>query len=156
MHAPTVTLARVALVILLTFQLVVGSLLQSAHAAEAATEASASVHHMQTPDSRADASPAVAAATSAAAVTGDDCPMHHAEHGAQQLTRGAPHPTHHGSHGAHDCCHANACQCDFIQTPAIIDSLAMNRLAGSATLPRLSSDPFVAPRIDDVLRPPIA
>jgi len=56
----------------------------------------------------------------------------------------------------HDCCHANACQCHCVYTPGAIALPALADLAASAAMTSLATTQFVAPRIDEFLRPPIA
>lgn len=55
----------------------------------------------------------------------------------------------------HDCCHANACQCQCVYTPGAIELPALSSLAASVAVPGLAATQFVAPRIDEFLRPPI-
>ena len=56
----------------------------------------------------------------------------------------------------HDCCHANACQCHCVYTPGAIDLPMLSNIATSVAVPSLAATQFIAPRIDEVLRPPIA
>ena len=56
----------------------------------------------------------------------------------------------------HDCCHANACQCQCAYTPGAMALPALPNIATSVALPSLDATQFVAPRIDEFLRPPIA
>jgi hypothetical protein len=58
--------------------------------------------------------------------------------------------------GTHDCCHASACQCHCVYTPAAIALPALANIVTSDSIPSLASAQFVAPRIDEFLRPPIA
>jgi hypothetical protein len=122
--------AKAALFVLLAFQLIVGLPLQTA---QAALDTPVDMH---------------AATTTAHA----DCPMHDAADGAAPADSGNKHaPT-----GSHDCCHVSACQCQCLYTPAAFDLSPIADVATSVVLPSLSSAQFVAPRIDEFLRPPIA
>ena len=56
----------------------------------------------------------------------------------------------------HDCCHANACQCQCAYTPGAMTLPALANIATSVAVPSLDATQFVAPRIDEFLRPPIA
>jgi hypothetical protein len=88
---------------------------------------------------------------SAVAAAGQDCPTHSAA--------GIEHHAPWGKHtpmGAHDCCHASACQCHCVFTPGAIALPALADFATSVAIPSLASAQFVAPRIDEFLRPPIA
>jgi hypothetical protein len=132
--------AKAALFVLLAFQLIVGLPLQTAQAALARPDAPmpAPTVHSSTP-----------IATTAAHA---DCPMHDSAHGAMPANGGNKHaPT-----GNHDCCHVNTCQCQCLYTPAAFDLSPLADVATSVVLPPLSSAQFVAPRIDEFLRPPIA
>ena len=122
--------AKAALFVLLALQLIIGLPLQTA---QAALDTPVDMH----------------AATTAAQA---DCPMHDAAHGATPSDGGIKHaPT-----GNHDCCHVSACQCQCLYTPAAFDLSPLADVATSVLLPSLSSVQFVAPRIDEFLRPPIA
>jgi len=55
-----------------------------------------------------------------------------------------------------DCCHASACQCHCVYTPGVIDLPLLSNIATSVAVPSLASAQFVAPHIDEFLRPPIA
>ena len=55
----------------------------------------------------------------------------------------------------HDCCHASACQCQCA-TPGAIGLPSLANIAASIAVPSLATTQFVAPRIDEFLRPPIA
>ena len=55
----------------------------------------------------------------------------------------------------HDCCHASACQCHCVYTPGLIDFPALSSIATSVAVPSLAATQFVAPRVDEFLRPPI-
>jgi hypothetical protein len=118
--------AKAALFVLLAFQLIVGLPLQTAQAALDRPAVTTTAHA--------------------------DCPMHDAAHGATRTGGGNKHaPT-----GNHDCCHVSACQCQCVYTPAAFDLPALAANTTSVVLPSLSSAQFVAPRIDEFLRPPIA
>jgi hypothetical protein len=71
-------------------------------------------------------------------------------------------PTHpagtdnHAPMGTHDCCHASACQCHCVYTPAAIALPALANIMTSDSIPSFDSAQFGAPRIDEFLRPPIA
>ena len=138
--------AKAALFVLLAFQLIVGLPLQTAQAAL---------------DSPAHMPAAMQVAMQAANA---DCPMHDTAHGAtgandsnkqahpgNQAPAGKQAPA-----GNHDCCHVSACQCQCVYTPAAFDLPPLADLATSVAIPSLSSAQFVAPRIDEFLRPPIA
>jgi hypothetical protein len=56
----------------------------------------------------------------------------------------------------HDCCHASACQCHCVYTPGVVDVPALSNIATSVAVPSLAATQFVAPRVDEFLRPPIA
>jgi len=56
----------------------------------------------------------------------------------------------------HDCCHASACQCHCVYTPGAIDVPALSNIATSVAVPSLAATQFIAPRVDEFLRPPIA
>jgi hypothetical protein len=56
----------------------------------------------------------------------------------------------------HDCCHASACQCQCAYTPGAMTLPALANIATSVAVPSLDATQFVAPRIDELLRPPIA
>ena len=56
----------------------------------------------------------------------------------------------------HDCCHASACQCHCVYTPGPIALPALVNTSTSIAVPSLAATQFVAPRIDEFLRPPIA
>jgi len=150
--SPLYLFAKMALMVLLTLQLVVGSFVQTARATEAVSGALGSHAGVLIPNGSALASHGLAPAANAAAHA--DCPMH------AGAAHGSPTPTHEtgttGSPGSHDCCHASACQCHCVQTPAALDVLLTNAPARSLVLPLPSSAQFVVPRIDDFLRPPIA
>ena len=121
--------AKAALFVLLAFQLIVGLPLQTAQAAvdrPANTQATIQAH--------------------------TDCPMHDAAHGAAP----AGGSNKHAPVGNHDCCHLSACQCQCLSTPAAFNLLPLAHIATSVVLPSFSSAQFVAPRIDEFLRPPIA
>ena len=62
----------------------------------------------------------------------------------------------HGPQGSHECCQATACQCHCVQTPALLDLLALIQPSTSLIFPLFSSAPLAAPRIHEFLRPPIA
>jgi hypothetical protein len=56
----------------------------------------------------------------------------------------------------HDCCHASACQCHCVYTPGVIDLPILSNIATSVAVTSLAATQFVAPHIDEFLRPPIA
>jgi hypothetical protein len=173
---------KAALFVLLAFQLIVGLPLQTAQAAldsaahmAAATQGKASAggqlvaraaivsmpaaigtRMMDPPTPRATAHPSTLNATS---MTHADCPMHHdTAHGATGANDSdkQAHPGKQAPAGNHDCCHVSACQCQCVYTPAAFDLPPLADLATSVAIPSLSSAQFVAPRIDEFLRPPIA
>ncbi|MFL6605194.1 MAG: CopL family metal-binding regulatory protein [Steroidobacteraceae bacterium] len=123
---------KAALFVLLVFQLVVGLPLQTARAA-------LDGHDVPTP------------ATTVASAQAD-CPMHDSPHGmmpSQGVNK-------HATAGHHDCCHVTACQCHCVYTPAAFDLPPPADVATTVAIQSLSSAQFVAPRIDEFLRPPIA
>jgi len=133
--------AKTALFVLVVFQLIVGLPLQTAQAALEVPGAPMPVQtsHSSTP---------IATTSTAHA----DCPMHDSAHGNAPASDGNKHaPT-----GNHDCCHVSACQCHCVYTPAAADVPRLTDVAASVAIPSLSSSQFVAPRIDEFLRPPIA
>ena len=97
-------------------------------------------------------------------------PMHEATHGVSSHAM----PSHEMSlhtavddHGAakpacpqhsvpHDCCHASSCQCQCVYTPGAIAVPALAYMAASIVVPSPATTQFVAPRVDEFLRPPIA
>jgi len=121
--------------VLLALQLVLAFQLQAVQAVAASMPAHGAMQ-LHT-DSQAVAAatfdPAAAAADSA--TSQPDCPEHSTPH---------------------DCCHANACQCHCVYTPGAIALPALADLAPSAAMTSLATTQFVAPRIDEFLRPPIA
>jgi hypothetical protein len=125
---------KTALFVLLALQLIVGLPLQTAQAA------------LDSPVGMQ------AAAMQAKTIAHADCPMHDAAPGAIPDGGGNKHaPT-----GNHVCCHVSACQCQSVYTPAIFGLPPLGDVATSVAIPALSSAQFVAPRIDEFLRPPIA
>jgi hypothetical protein len=123
---------KAALFVLLAFQLIVGLPLQTA---QAALDASIGTH----------------AAMQAETVAHADCPMHDAAPGAIPAGGGNKQTP----AGHHVCCHVNACQCQCVYTPVVFD-LPPLADATSVAISSPSSAQFVAPRIDELLRPPIA
>jgi hypothetical protein len=122
--------SKAVLLVLLALQLVIGLQLQVARAA--------SVHTTLPPAAGAVSQPASDRAQA-------DCPTHSA-HGTDK----------HAPMGTHDCCHASACQCHCVYTPAALALPALANIVTSDSIPSLASAQFVAPRIDEFLRPPIA
>ena len=124
---------KAVLFVLLALQLVLGLQLQAARAVASPMPMAmhAVVHH----------SPATSASVHGAAVdhvdqaSQPDCPEHSTPH---------------------DCCHASACQCQCVYTPGAIALPALANIATSIAVPSLATTQFVAPRIDEFLRPPIA
>jgi hypothetical protein len=143
---------------LLALQLVIGLQFQVAQAA--------SVHMAMPHEAGAVSQPADAEAQV-------DCPTH-STHGATHVADPAENsagtdpagtnpagidnhaPTKHAPMGTHDCCHASACQCHCVYTPAAIALPALANIVTSDSIPSLDSAQFVAPRIHEFLRPPIA
>ena len=131
---------------LLALQLVLGLQLQAAQAVASPTPMS-HVMSAHAADVRAAGDVATAAdvapAADAALASGDadnasgqpDCPQHSTPH---------------------DCCHASACQCHCVYTPGAIALPSLADIAASVAVPSLATTQFVAPRIDEFLRPPIA
>jgi hypothetical protein len=150
--------------VLLAFQLIVGLPLQAAQAAldgpvgmQAKTISGARLvaraAMAMVPASAPIPAPPAHSSTPVAGTTANaDCPMHDAAHGATRANdsnKQAP-------AGNHDCCHVSACQCQCVYTPAAFDLPPLADVATSVAIPSLSSAQFVAPRIDEFLRPPIA
>lgn len=134
---PTVKIrsSKAVLLVLLAVQLVIGLQFQVARAA--------SVHMTMPP---------VAGVMSQRAGAGahTDCPTHAAN--------GATHSAgtnNHSPMATHDCCHASACECHCVYTPAAIALPALANIVTSDSIPSFDSAQFVAPRIDEFLRPPI-
>jgi hypothetical protein len=136
---------------MLAFQLVLSLQLQVAQAAVASASAAAG-----------STMPAVASAA-----VQMDCPMHKGEHDAVRDhnaaggddAAGAAHTAGTNKHapaGDHNCCHASACQCHCTYTPAAAGLPAWCADARAVAVPSIASTQFVAPRIDEFLRPPIA
>ena len=123
---------KAVLFVLLALQLVLGLQLQAARtvASPMPSAMHGMVHH----------SPVTSTSVGAAVVDHDDqaslpdCPEHSTPH---------------------DCCHAGACQCQCA-TPGVISLPAFANIATSVAVPSLATTQFVAPRIDEFLRPPIA
>jgi len=138
--------AKAALFVLLAFQLIVGLPLQTAQAALDGFGAPMSVPTPHTPT--AHTSTAIVSTAAHA-----DCPMHDSAHAATAANGGGDK---HAPTGTHDCCHVNACQCQCLYTPAAFDLSPLADAATSVVLPSLAGAQFVAPRIDEFLRPPIA
>jgi hypothetical protein len=76
----------------------------------------------------------------------------HADCVGQHQSQGNPLP----AAGHHDCCRTGACQCQCFPTPAAFDVTLFSYVATSPDLPAPADTQFVAPRIDEFLRPPIA
>jgi hypothetical protein len=140
-RATKILCTKAALFVLLAFQLIVGLPLQTAQAAL---------------DRPAHMPEAMQAANA-------DCPIRDAAHGAapvddsnKQDSNKQAHPVKQAPAGNHDCCHVSACQCQCVYTPAAFDLPPLADIATSVAIPSLSSAEFVAPRVDEFLRPPIA
>jgi hypothetical protein len=134
---------KAALFVLLAFQLIVGLPLQTAQAAlDSAAPMSRETAH--------------SSALNATSIAHADCPMHDAAHGATPANDSNKQAPHQAPAGHHVCCHVSACQCQSVYTPAIFDLPPLAYVATSVAIPALSSAQFVAPRIDEFLRPPIA
>jgi hypothetical protein len=121
---------KAVLFVLLALQLVLGLQLQAARAVASPMPMAMHgiVHH----------SPATSSSVGEAVVdqaSQPDCPDHSTPH---------------------DCCHASACQCQCVYTPGAIALPALANIATSIAVPSLATTQFVAPRIDEFLRPPIA
>jgi hypothetical protein len=173
--------AKAALFVLLAFQLSVGLSLQTAQAAlDGATHMPAAMRakaragaqflaraaivsmpaaiRTRMTDAPMPGATAHSSTLNATTTAHADCPMHDAAHGATRANDSnklAP-PGKHAPAGNHDCCHVSACQCQCVYTPAAFDLPPLADVATSVALPSLSSAQFVAPRIDEFLRPPIA
>jgi hypothetical protein len=164
-HPTKILSAKAALFVLLAFQLIVGLPLQAAqaaldmsaatraHAVTATSGASAAIPSTTTVAPRAaTATPSPTTAMPIAVAANDDCPMHDAAHGAAPVEGSNKH----APAGNHDCCHVSACQCHCVYTPAAFDLPPLADFMSRLALPSLSSAQFVAPRIHEFLRPPIA
>ena len=134
---------KAVLLMLLALQLVLGLQLQVAQAAAAPV-------------------PMPSVAATAAQL---DCPTHsahganHGLHSAANYATGTVEHVSTGNHapmGDHDCCHASACQCHCVYTPVGIDLPALANIETSVSIPSLAGAQFVAPRVDEFLRPPIS
>lgn len=124
---------KAVLFVLLALQWVLGLQLQAAGAVESVV--TATVHGM-VHKSRVSFTPIHAVGvTLADRASQPDCPNHSTPH---------------------DCCHANACQCQCLYTPGTIAFPALAQVATSIAVPTLATTQFVAPRVDEFLRPPIA
>lgn len=154
--------SKTVLLVLLALQLVIGLQFQVAQAA--------SVRMTMPPVAGAVSQTAGAVSQPADARAQADCPTHSA-HGATDAAQNSvatdpagaaavgTHPVgtdKHGPTGTHDCCHASACQCHCVYTPAAITLPALADILTSDSIPSLASAQFVAPRIHEFLRPPIA
>jgi hypothetical protein len=156
-HLAKILRPKAALFVLLVFQLVIGLPLQTAQAAlerpdaqvPAPTTARSQMLTARTPAAHTAGTPA---ATAVATTAQADCPMHDSVHGATPAKGGNKHTP----AGNHDCCHVSACQCHCVYTPAAFDLPPLADVATTVAIPSLSSAQFVAPRIDEFLRPPIA
>ena len=124
---------KAVLFVLLALQLVLGLQLQAARAV--ASPMPVTMHAV------AHQSPATATSVAATAVD-------HADQASQPACPDHSTP--------HDCCHASACQCQCVYTPGAIALPALANIATSISVPSLATTQFVAPRIDEFLRPPIA
>lgn len=161
--------AKAALFVLLALQLIVGLPLQTAYAATdlpVGTQTPTMAGSRLSPRAGMAPTPALidvqltgaqmpvptAHSSTPIATAHADCPMHDASHGAAP----AKGDNKHAPAGNHDCCHVSACQCQCLYTPSAFDLSPLAHVATSVVLPSLSSAPFVAPHIDDFLRPPIA
>ena len=142
--------SKAVVLVLLALQLVIGLQFQVARAA--------SVHRTMPPAAGAVSQPASDRAQA-------DCPTHSAhdvKHGIYSTAKhatGMPEHVSTGNHapmGDHDCCHASACQCHCVYTPVGIDLPALANIETSVSVPSLAGAQFVAPRIDEFLRPPIS
>jgi hypothetical protein len=158
-HPTKILSAKAALFVLLAFQLIVGLPLQTAQAAldmpAGATRLdmpAATLDPSATTPSATTATPSPTTATPIALAANDDCPMHDPAHGAAPVEGSNKH----APAGNHDCCHVSACQCHCVYTPAAFDLPPLADFMSRLALPSLSSAQFVAPRIDEFLRPPIA
>jgi hypothetical protein len=129
--------SKTVLLVLLALQLVIGLQFQVAQAA--------SVRMAMPHEAGAMSQPAGAVSQSADAGAQVDCPTHSTHHA-----------TEHAPMGTHDCCHASACQCHCVYTPAAIALPALANILTSDSIPSLASAQFAAPRIHEFLRPPIA
>ena len=121
---------KAVLFVLLALQLLLGLQLQAAKAVASPMPLSmhGMVHHSPS------ASVGAAAADQGDQASHPDCPEHSTPH---------------------DCCHASACQCQCA-TPCAIALPSLANIATSLAVPSLATTQFVAVRIDEFLRPPIA
>jgi hypothetical protein len=150
--------SKTVLLILLALQLVIGLQFQVAQAA--------SVRMAMPHEAGATSQPVGAVSQSAGAGAQVDCPTHSAHHATDPAATYALGTHAAGTHsmgtdkhapmGTHDCCHASACQCHCVYTPAAMALPALANNVTSDSIPSLASAQFVAPRIHEFLRPPIA
>jgi hypothetical protein len=120
------------LLVLLAFQLVVGLQWQVAGAVSAQTATPTGLAH--------------AAGSQVSANMGEHCSMHAHSNGVQKQS----------STGSHHCCHAGACQCQCVGSPAAASLAALMIMAPAAEIPALLDAPLVPNRVSEFLRPPIA
>jgi hypothetical protein len=120
------------LLVLLAFQLVVGLQWQVAGAASAQTATATELAHVAT--------------SQASANMDEHCSMHAHSNGVHK----------HSSTGNHNCCHAGACQCQCVGSPAAVNLAALMIMAPAAEIPALLDAPLVPGRVNEFLRPPIA
>lgn len=135
--------SNAALLVMLALQLVFGLQLQAAQAAALPMTESM---HMGSAHTSSHGGYSSFGATSAA----------HAHSTDASTADSAAAPDCHTHSEPHDCCHAGACQCHCVYTPGAIALPALVGIAASVAVPSLATTQFVAPRIDEFLRPPIA
>jgi hypothetical protein len=144
--------SKAVLLVLLALQLVLGLQLQPTQAAEVAQVATSPERMLRA--ARADISSVPT--SSSDAMPQPHCPTHS---GAIQHAPMGGHDSgaiQHIPMGGHDCCHASACQCHCVYTPGAIVFPALANIETSVAISSLVNTRFVAPRIDEFLRPPIA
>jgi hypothetical protein len=158
-------LGKLALFVMLAFQLAVGLQWQAA---------SAGMSDSRRADGR------VTGSTQMTRAADEHCPMHGGARGAAHFHpgAGATHSSaadvgdtgpggavtyrawagggHKHSSTSHDCCRAGTCQCHCVQTPAVLTLQGFARTAPSSAIPTLCKTQFIPTRIDELLRPPIA
>jgi hypothetical protein len=143
---------KAVLLVLLALQLVLGLQLQAAQGATMpmSLKTTSMLHAAAQPDC-----PTHSAHDAMHGVRASVDPSGTSEHTFEHAPPGKHAPM--GAHdGTHDCCQASACQCHCVYTPGSIALPALANIATSVAIPSLANAQFVAPCIDEFLRPPIA
>jgi len=159
--------SNTALLAMLALQLMLGLQLQAAQAVALPTSSSMRMSSMHTPThgSHSSSAPTSEAPTYSSFGPTSAAPAHassgptsaaHAYSPLASPADSAATPDCHTHSAPRDCCHAGACQCHCVYTPAVIALPISANTTTSAAVPALASTQFVAPRIHEFLRPPIA